>query len=256
MIGLTWKLAACFAIGMCSYFLFLDPYLGGSKSTRTGLGAEQIRAELLSGQISYTPYLDKGRAYLPKDLDYDLPIEQRDPSSEFLLSGKNSEATIRNLKSLNGISIQELEDQMRPGAAGPKGSIAGFLGHDESLIEILATDNHFVVAQSGLTHQSLSKPLVLFEKFYRKFGSGTLWIGEIEIRCGMFTGSGGYQFSPFDDGTKTDLKLEIFNPMTKQKIGFSTLVPEMIYRYGFYEGHGTSYRVPPEKIVAFFGLEQ
>ena len=30
---------------------------------------------------------------------------------------------------------------------------------------------------------------------------------------------------------------------------FSPLVPMMVERYGFYEGHGTSYRVDPRDIV-------
>ena len=59
----------------------------------------------------------------------------------FDIGGKNPTALIRTLTKINGWAIAELEPDMRPGAL----SGMGFLGKDESLIDVLATDNMSVV---------------------------------------------------------------------------------------------------------------
>ncbi len=59
----------------------------------------------------------------------------------------------------------------------------------------------------------------------------------------------GYQESPFADGTRTYCEAQIHNLDNGKKLWFSLLVPEMIERYGFYEGLGTRFRVDPRAIV-------
>jgi hypothetical protein len=60
----------------------------------------------------------------------------------------------------------------------------------------------------------------------------------------------GYQYSPFQDGTKTNCDIRLVNLDTGKILDYSLLVPDMIARYGFYEGKGTKYRVDPAKIFA------
>jgi hypothetical protein len=60
--------------------------------------------------------------------------------------------------------------------------------------------------------------------------------------------------SPFKDGTKTNKSASVQNLDNGKKLEMSLLVPDMIERYGFYEGEGTPYRVDPRQAVAVLGF--
>ncbi|HVJ81515.1 MAG TPA: hypothetical protein VNC50_10635, partial [Planctomycetia bacterium] len=66
---------------------------------------------------------------------------------------------------------------------------------------------------------------------------------------GMDRAAKGYQLSPFMDGTKTNRIATVHNLCNGKQVAFSLLVPDMIERYGFYEGKGTPYRVDPRTVV-------
>jgi hypothetical protein len=199
---------------------------------------------------------------LPEDLK-DLNLEafgikpvvaQKDPKTGFIIGGKNSADLIRSLTEINGRSIAQLEALMRPqqGSDSEETSTAGFLGPTESLLDILAEDNRYVVDELQLTHQGLALPL-------RVMGAA----GGYEDRPQQFRYHGrrfevrtisykGFQFSPFGDRTSTSQDAVVKNLENGQEIGYSLLVPQMIERYGFYEGKATKYRVEPRQIVAVF----
>ena len=84
------------------------------------------------------------------------PVDpKKDAKTGFIIGGKNATELIKKLSEINGKSIADLEKAMRPGAA----STAGFLGRDEKLLEVMATDNQYVVDELGSTHQELAKHL-------------------------------------------------------------------------------------------------
>ena len=84
------------------------------------------------------------------------PVDpKKDAKTGFIIGGKNATELIKKLSEINGKSIADLEKVMRPGAA----SKAGFLGRDEKLLEVMATDNQYVVDKLGSTHQDLAKHL-------------------------------------------------------------------------------------------------
>lgn len=60
----------------------------------------------------------------------------------------------------------------------------------------------------------------------------------------------GYQLSPFLDNTRAGSDVVLQNLTAGKKLRFSPLVPEMIERYGFYEGRGTPYRIEPSAVLA------
>ena len=64
----------------------------------------------------------------------------------------------------------------------------------------------------------------------------------------------GYQDSPFHDGTRANSEVTIRNLTNGKTLEYSLLVPDMIERYGFYEGRGTPYRVDPKEILAVFNF--
>ena len=181
----------------------------------------------------------------PEELGVRLLKADRDPSTGFLVAGRNETAVILALTSLNGRSIADLEREMRPGEA----SDAGFLGKQDSLLDVLAADNRFVVEDRRQTHQVLARHLrVLAAIGLRREGKVFEYHGrrfEVTIRSYR-----GFQDSPFRDGTKTNSEAKIRNLTNNTSLEYSLLVPDMIERYGFYEGPGTPYRVDPEAIFA------
>ncbi len=190
------------------------------------------------------------------DLGLKFVEPRRDKSSPFLVGGSNTTETILGLKSLNGIAIDSLEKQMRPGAPGETGSDSGFLGRTEGLLEVMAADNRFVVERHGLTHQDLARPLLLLGHYAVKYRDAKeVRLGSLvfEIRSVSYNGS---QYSPFEDGTSANSDVTIINKKTGHGLSYSLLVPEMIERYGFYEGTGTSYRVDPGLIIDLFRSEK
>ncbi len=178
---------------------------------------------------------------------------QVDPDTGFKIGGKNSTHLIRQLSSLNGATISTLEEIMRPGASHTNGSRSEFLGNNESLIDVLAEDNHYVVDQLGLTHQQLVFPLRLILQACRH---GLVGDDEFAYKGEVYSlsilGWMGFQTSPFGDDSTGSQDCVIRNLTHDTKISFPSLGPELISRYGFYEGKGTRYRVDPRDILKVF----
>ena len=175
------------------------------------------------------------------------------------IASSNFSSQIRQCKSINKVSIADLEKLMRPGSKDKRGSMSGFLGDDEGLLDILVEDNEFV-RKHGLTHRKLAIPLLQIsnravgmlnseQQPFEFSHAGINWRVQVKY-------TRGYQFSPFNDGTKTSTDFTLTNLDNEQTIKFSGLVPLMIERYGFYEGKGTPYRVEPADIIKVLGLDK
>jgi len=192
-----------------------------------------------------------------KDLGVELVKQSKDEKTGFLVAGKNETAVIRKLTEINGRKIAALEKDMRPGAKSEVSSRLGFLGKDESLLEILTEDNDFVVGKLGLTHQELAKHLhvvgAIAEKNAKPGDNDGFTFKYFDRRYQVkYTTYKGIMHSPFLDETKTNSVADLIHLTTGAKLKYSRLVPHMIERYGFYEGHGTPYRVDPREILAVF----
>jgi hypothetical protein len=196
----------------------------------------------------------------PKDLkdinleDFDLkPVPaRRDPRTGFVVAGKNPTALIKGLKEINGRTIVALEKDMRPGAESEVGSRAGFLGPKESLLDVMAEDNRYVVDELGLTHQDLARPLHTMGAVggHDPDPKEFLYHGRrLRVKVISYKGS---QLSPFYDDTSTSRDAIVENLDNGKKLKYSLLVPHMIERYGFYEGKGTPYRVEPRRVIEVF----
>jgi len=173
-------------------------------------------------------------------------IEVAIEPSGFKIGGVNETKLILGLPRLAGQSIEKLEARMRP----DHDSGVGFLGPNESLLRVMAKDNDFVTGK-GLTHQELAQPLLYAREHHRKgYGSdftlkGRKFHAEVIAYRGM-------QFSPFDDKTGTNVDMTVTNLDTGASLECSGLLPDMIMRYGFYEGEQTSYRLEPGAIIEVF----
>lgn len=198
--------------------------------------------------------------------NHEITISEME-SNEFKIGGKNETSLIRRLNSINKQTIQELEQKMKPS----HGSESGFLGEKEKLLDILVKDNDFVLSQ-GLTHQSLAEPLKVARTFAHEENHKLIdLVGKIDLmellemqNKGNVMQYEGYKYqvkmisyrgiqnSPFNDNTKTNCDVIITNIDNKENLAFSGLVPDMIERYGFYEGKETPYRVEPSQIIKTF----
>lgn len=187
-----------------------------------------------------------------KDLK-DVPLKEmgiepvkavKDMKTGFIVGGKNETALIRKLTEINGRPIADLEKDMRPGA----GSREGFLGAKESLLDILVEDNDLVLGELGLTHQDVARHLFVLGRTAAKTKGGEVLYHGRRFKLAYFAFR-GFQPSPFKDGTKTNEEAQVQNVATRKKMRYSLLVPEMVERYGFYEGKGTSYRLDPRDAV-------
>jgi hypothetical protein len=186
----------------------------------------------------------------PKTLGFVPFAPKRDDATGFVVGGKNATELIAKLPFLAGRTIKALEKDMRPGALSTK----GFLGKDESLLEILANDNKFVVDTKGLTHQQLARPLhivgAIADKHSKDEPYEFLYHGrKYKVSAIRFR---GFVESPFEDGTKTNVAVNITNAKNGKTISTSLIVPHLIERYGFYEGKGTPYRLEPTDILDVF----
>jgi hypothetical protein len=208
-----------------------------------GLGTAPLPAQRKAAPKDY-------KDLKPEELGVKLVKPKKDAKTGFVVGGKNATALIKGLKQINGITIEALEKEMRPGAS----SMAGFLGRDEKLLDVLAADNKYVVEELGLTHQELARHLHVL-------GAIGFWqVGRKETaRPFLYHGrrfkvevdsTFGFQPSPFNDGTKSGSNATLFNLDNGKKLRYALLVPHLIERYGFYEGKGTPYRVEPSAVVA------
>jgi hypothetical protein len=100
--------------------------------------------------------------------------------SHFVIGGRNSSESFSQLTTLNGISIEKLEADMRPGRPTDIVSSAGFLGPHESLKGILIKDNETVLNQLHLTHQEIAYHLKWFvervDVIVRREVMAKLWV--------------------------------------------------------------------------------
>lgn len=183
----------------------------------------------------------------PKTLGVEVFTPERDAKTGFIVGGKNPTEAILKLPSLAGRTIKDLEKDMRPGA----NSTLGFMGKDESLLEILAADNRLVVDTKKLTHQDLAFPLHVIGAIAAKNAVDQPY--EFLFRGRHFKATAKkfrvFVDSPFDDGTKTNFAVTITNVGNGKSISYSLLIPVLIERYGFYEGKGTPYRLEPQAIL-------
>jgi hypothetical protein len=186
----------------------------------------------------------------PKTLGVEFVAPMKDSATGFVVGGVNDSLVIAKAGSFNGRTIEDLERDMRPGGL----STLGFLGKDERLIDILALDNRDVVETRKLTHQDLARPLHVVGAI--ALAHGLKEPVEFVYRGTRFKGTAqtfrGVVHSPFEDGTKTNAAVKIWNQDNGKTLSYSLLVPHLIERYGFYEGKGTPYRVEPGAILEAF----
>jgi hypothetical protein len=154
---------------------------------------------------------------------------------------------IDSIVCINNIPLTHIESDMKPG----KYSMNGFIGKDESLLQLLQTDNLYV-KNNHLTHTSLAEALFIAKQAFLDHEKQFLFNDNLYNISGIVFG--GKQDSPFQDGTSTRIDIMV-STANNYTLTFSGLVPEMIARYGFYEGIHQRYRLEPKNIIDMFHLK-
>jgi hypothetical protein len=184
--------------------------------------------------------------------------------NEFVIGQVNSDDSIRQLTTLTGLTIAEIEDRARPCHCSKwqDCSVDGFLGENEGFITRLLEDNLFV-RQKQLTHQKIAKPLFILATMNKDYchiaqETGDFKTGQCLLNKITFSVSinctNGYQESIFNDHLRSSCIVNAVKMPQRQNLSFDqVLLPNYIDRYGFYEGH-TIYRVAPQTIIDFFEL--
>jgi hypothetical protein len=176
-------------------------------------------------------------------------------------------------------TLEELEYEMRPG----RDSSGGFLGINESLIDVIAQDEH-ILRKYGLTHEEIASSI---EKIWKaaldekqklaeagQFGRETdfpqLHKPETipsfsqnnlpDISKGFFV-SGyqvfivqyrGFQHCPWLCNAFGSSDFMVLNRSTGESFTAPELVVHLIREHHFFEGRLSPYRVDPEKVIRTF----
>lgn len=203
-------------------------------------------------------------------------------------TGLHAENDLSRVKTINARTLDEINEQARPGRL----SSSGFIAEDEDVISVLRGDDR-LVRKLGLTHPQLAKPLLHLWNLIlqeQKHAQG-IWKGRAHawVHFDHFIYNGkklfyevhftkGGQKSPFQDGIEGAAHLSLWREMSASETEFledcyrsysqeklielkhalsnltsGEMEPFYIVRYGFYEGH-TSWRTNPLTIAFIFGL--
>lgn len=168
-------------------------------------------------------------------------------------------------------TLRELESRMRPGAY----SVRGFLGHHESLLEVMESDSE-MVREMGLTDEQLIDPLDALlskelEAIVTEAEADLPFERERQVRrtSGFEVDiwiSGGFQECPWSDldhectiglGIKQNfnsLEWKITNRRTGETIRGPGLIVHLVRDHHFFEGKRSPYRVDPAALARVFEL--
>jgi len=133
-------------------------------------------------------------------------------------------------------------------------SMKGFLGKDESLSEVLRSDDE-TVARLGLTHEAIADRIEYFIKAVN-FPSREGEIIESKFLVGGLVYR-GCQDCPWRDiwlMEYSNVDLFIKNLETGEQINFPGAIVHLIRVHHFYEGKQSPYRVNPEIVARVLGL--
>lgn len=134
--------------------------------------------------------------------------------------------------------ISDLEQRLRPYKGfDPSRSTGGFLGENESLLNVLDRDEKRL-RELGLTYESIAQ----------RISNG---------RYTEFQQRGGYQFCPWGDTGELDYaghEFEYTDPNTRLTIRVPRLLVHLIRVHHFFEGFETSYRFDLEYYSKVIGI--
>lgn len=187
-----------------------------------------------------------------------------------------NKSQLDNLKSINGLTLEQIEARARPGAF----SQSGFIGKDESFIEVLKKDWE-TVESLKVTHEQLAthlKNIINCAQRYKspyhnhanpeafEYSSEDLkdFLTEdgpqmVEVFLNYTRGQQDDLFEPIDPTQREvdtpqgwNEEIVVKNPSNGIELRLNTGILSYIREFGFYEGGGDEnpYRVDPRKVMS------
>ena len=146
--------------------------------------------------------------------------------------------------------IKKAEKNMKPGVI----TLDGFLGHDSRpLMEILIADEA-AVRRMGLTHKAVAERMSYF------LHAGKEGLGEyvsvpphFEVRVQSVRGKLPCPFG--DPGLIPKTNITVKNRKLDREITFTEFHLHLVGEHGFYEGHGSPFRIDPEGLREVLEIE-
>lgn len=148
------------------------------------------------------------------------------------------------------VQMDTIQHAMQPGVL----TLEGFLGADtRKLVDILINDDA-EVKRLGLSHQQIAMKMIEFRD------AGMKGLGEFisvpphfEVRTESVRGKIPCPFG--DPGIFPKSNTTVRNLKLNKEVTFTELNIHMIYAHGFYEGHGSNFRINPHEIVELLEIE-
>ena len=129
----------------------------------------------------------------------------------------------------------------------------GFLGTDHRPVDAIIADDLRTLERLGISREALLAALQnAFTQARAALG------GDVELRpfvTAMAHESMGRIPSPFrGDGVFEKGDVVVINSLTGETLLLTSLGLSMIEKHGFFQGHGSRYRIDPERAATLFGL--
>jgi len=143
------------------------------------------------------------------------------------------------------VQMNNIQARMQPGVI----TLEGFLGSDNrNLLDIL-TEDQATVNSLKLTHQQIALKMLEFkEKGLAGLGEFISVTPHFEVRVDSVRGKIPCPFG--DPGIFPKTNIIVKNQQSDQEITFTDLNIHMILVHGFYEGHGSLFRLEPNHLAA------
>ncbi len=139
--------------------------------------------------------------------------------------------------------MDKVQHNMRPGCI----TLKGLLGEDRrNLVDILIEDDA-EVKRLGTTHEAIAVRMQEFrDAGVQGLGESITVQGRYEVRVDSVRGK---LPCPFEDGVVQKTFIQVKNLALDLTITYTDLHIHMIKEHGFYEGRGSSFRLPPQDLV-------
>jgi hypothetical protein len=139
--------------------------------------------------------------------------------------------------------LDRYQHNMRPGCI----TLKGMLGTDTRKLTDILTDDNAEVLRLGTTHGAIAT------RMQQLRDAGSDGLGEpitvqdhYEVRVDSVRGK---LPCPFEDAVVQKTFIQVTNKAINQTITYTDLHIHMIDAHGFYEGHGSGFRLPPADLV-------
>jgi hypothetical protein len=146
------------------------------------------------------------------------------------------------------VEMDKVQHNMRPGCI----TLKGLLGQDSrKLVDILIDDDAKVKAL-GTSHEAIATRMQeLRDAGLRGLGESIKVQDRYEVRVDSVRGK---LPCPFEDGVVQKTFIQVRNIDLDRTITYTDLHIHMIREHGFYEGKGSSFRLPPHDLVTILDV--